>query len=71
MATIQTPHQEIRRPRRPRYATMAIYAQCLPRHRHGEFLRFLRVIDRQIPKGLQIHLIPDNYGNPKHAAVQA
>jgi hypothetical protein len=32
-------------------ATMAIYAQCLPRHRHGEFLRFLRVIDRQIPKG--------------------
>jgi hypothetical protein len=51
--------------------TGTMIAQCLPRHRHGEFLRFLRVIDRQVPKGLQIHLILDNYGNPQHATVQA
>src|SRR5256714_14345520 len=42
---------------------------CLPRHRNVEFLKFLRVIDREVPPGLQIHMICDNYGTHKHANV--
>ncbi len=44
--------------------------QCLPRHRHIEFLRFLRTIEREVPKGLQIHLILDNYSTHKHQNVK-
>ncbi len=51
--------------------TGTVIGQCLPRHRHGEFLKFLRAIDRQVPNGLQIHMILDNYGTHKHANVQA
>ncbi len=47
----------------------AVIGQCLPRHRHEEFLRFLRTIDRQVPKGLAIHLILDNYSTHKHENV--
>ena len=39
--------------------TGVVIGQCLPRHRNGEFLKFLRTIDRQVPKGLQIHMILD------------
>ena len=39
--------------------TGRVIGECLPRHRHGELLRFLRRIDREVPKGLQIHLILD------------
>ena len=49
--------------------TGVVIGQCLPRHRHEEFLKFLRTIDRQTPKGLAIHLILDNYGTHKHANV--
>jgi len=49
----------------------AVIGQCLPRHRHTEFLKFLRKIDREVPKGLQIHLILDNYSTHKHAKVKA
>ena len=41
--------------------TGKVIGQCLPRHRHEEFLKFLRTIERQVPKGLQVHLICDNY----------
>ena len=41
--------------------TGMVIGQCLPRHRRQEFLKFLRTIDRQVPKDLQIHLILDNY----------
>jgi transposase/transcriptional regulator with XRE-family HTH domain len=51
--------------------TGMVIGQCLPRHRNGEFLRFLRTIDRQVPKGLQIHLILDNYGTHGHDNVMA
>jgi transposase len=51
--------------------TGVVIGQCLPRHRHGEFLKFLRLIDRQVPKGLQIHLILDNYGTHNHENVRA
>ena len=51
--------------------TGVVIGQCLPRHRNGEFLKFLRRIDREVPKGLQIHLIVDNYGTHKHPNVTA
>jgi transposase len=51
--------------------TGKVIGQCLPRHRHEEFLKFLRLIDRQTPKGLAIHLILDNYSTHKHDDVQA
>lgn len=50
--------------------TGAVIGQCLPRHRHEEFLKFLRTIDREVPKGLQVHLILDNYATHKHPDVQ-
>ena len=50
--------------------TGAVIGQCLPRHRHSEFLKFLRTIDREVPEGLEIHLILDNYATHKHANVK-
>ena len=50
--------------------TGTVIGQCLPRHRHTEFLTFLNTIDREVPKGLQVHLILDNYSTHKHAEVQ-
>src|SRR3972149_1901599 len=44
---------------------------CLPRHRHQEFLQFLRTINRQTPKELDLHLIVDNYGTHSHHEVTA
>jgi transposase len=51
--------------------TGKVIGQCLPRHRNGEFVKFLRTIERQVPKGLQVHLIVDNYGTHTHANVKA
>jgi len=51
--------------------TGTVIGQCLPRHRHEEFLKFLRRIDREVPKGLQVHLILDNYATHKHPNVTA
>jgi len=39
--------------------------------RHQEWLRFLRRIDVETPKHLDVHLIADNYATHKHAKVQA
>ena len=50
--------------------TGKVIGQCLPRHRHEEFLKFLRTIDAQVPRGLQVHLILDNYSTHKHADVE-
>jgi transposase len=50
--------------------TGMVIGRCLPRHRNTEFLKFLRVIDREVPKGLQIHMICDNYGTHKHVDVK-
>lgn len=47
-----------------------VIGQCLPRHRHQEFLKFLRTLDASYPKTLDLHLILDNYGTHKHAKVQ-
>lgn len=48
-----------------------VIAQCKPRHRHQEFLGFLRTLEASVPKGLDIHLIVDNYSTHKHAKVKA
>ena len=49
--------------------TGKVIGQCLPRHRHTELLKFLRTIDREVPTGLQIHMILDNYDTHKHENV--
>src|SRR5512135_1074417 len=42
-----------------------------PRHRHQEFLRFLKLIDAAVPKDLDLHLVLDNYATHKTPAVKA
>jgi len=49
----------------------SVLAQCKPRHRHQEFLAFLRHIEAAVPANLDIHLICDNYATHKHAKVKA
>ena len=49
----------------------SVIAQCKPRHRHQEFLAFLRHIEAAVPADLDIHLICDNYATHKHAKVKA
>ena len=48
-----------------------VISMCQDRHRHEEWLRFLRLIDRKTPKPLELHLIADNYSAHKHPDVQA
>jgi len=51
--------------------TGVVIGECLQRHRHEEFLKFLRKIDREVPKGLAVHMILDNYATHKHPNVVA
>ena len=46
-----------------------VIGDCMPRHRHQEFIRFLNKIDSETPVGLDMHLIVDNYGTHKHPRV--
>jgi transposase len=48
-----------------------VVGQCMQRHRHQEFLRFLNRLERDIPAGRLIHVILDNYGSHKHPKVSA
>jgi transposase len=48
-----------------------VIGDCMPRHRHQEFIRFLKRIDGEIPAGLDLHLIVDNYGTHKHPRVKS
>jgi transposase len=48
-----------------------VIGQCLPRHRHQEFFKFLRKLDREFPGRLELHLIVDNYQTHKHPNVNA
>lgn len=50
--------------------TGEVTGRCFDRHRHEEFLKFLKVIDAEVPKGQAVHLILDNYSTHKHAEVQ-
>ena len=43
---------------------------CFRRHRHQEFLRFLNQIEENLPAGLEVHLVMDNYGTHKVAKVR-
>ena len=52
-------------------ATGKVLGKCSKRHRHQEFLAFLRLIDRETPRELDIHLVLDNYATHKHPKVQA
>src|SRR5437016_5030227 len=48
-----------------------VIGQCYQRHRHQEFLKFLRTIDKEFPGKVPLHLIMDNYGTHKHENVRA
>ena len=48
----------------------SVIARCDQRHRHTEWLAFLRQIDRETPKGKTLHLICDNYATHKHPKVK-
>ena len=52
-------------------ASGRIISDCRPRHRHQEWLKFLKLIDAQTPAELDLHLIVDNYSTHKHARVKA
>ena len=47
-----------------------VIGQCQQRHTHTEWLKFLRKIDRETPKGKTLHLIADNYATHKHPVVK-
>lgn len=49
----------------------SIIGTCKDRHRHQEFLAFLKTIDRRTPAGLELHLVLDNYATHKHPEVRA
>ena len=48
-----------------------IIAECMPRHRHQEWIKFLKKIDDETPRHLDLHLIVDNYATHKHPKVKA
>ncbi len=48
-----------------------IIGECMPRHRHQEFIRFLKKIDTETPPELDLHIIADNYATHKHPRVKA
>jgi transposase len=47
-----------------------VITQCKPRHRHQEFLSFLRHLESNTPADLDLHLIVDNYATHKHPKVR-
>jgi len=59
----------------PLFAAMStldgtVISMCDDRHRHQEWLKFLRVIDDVTPPDKELHLIADNYATHKHTKVQ-
>lgn len=52
------------------YLEGKVIGDCYPKHRHQEFLKFLRKLNREFPKDLQLHLIVDNYGTHNHHKVK-
>jgi transposase len=48
-----------------------VIGDCMGRHRHQEFLKFLRRIEAETPADLDLHLIIDNYSTHKHARVKS
>jgi transposase len=52
-------------------ATGQVIGECQDRHRHQEWLKFLKLIDQQTPAERELHLILDNYATHKHAKVES
>lgn len=51
-------------------ASGQVLTRCTPRHRHQEFLQFLRQIEASVPAEFDLHLVVDNYATHKHAKVR-
>jgi transposase len=51
-------------------ATGKVISLCQERHRHQEWLKFLRLLDDATPTGKELHIIADNYATHKHPKVQ-
>jgi transposase len=51
-------------------ATGHVFIRCKARHRHQEYLDFLKHVDINLPRDLDIHLVVDNYATHKHAYVK-
>lgn len=47
-----------------------VISQCKPRHRHQEYLSFLKLVEENVPQNLDIHLVVDNYSTHKHPRVK-
>jgi transposase len=52
-------------------ATGNVIGTCMKQHRHEEWLKFISLIERSVPKDKKIHIICDNYATHKHAKVKA
>jgi len=48
-----------------------VISACMDKHRHQEWIKFLKLIDQEISSDLDLHLIVDNYATHKHANVKA
>jgi len=48
-----------------------VLGQCMRRHRHQDFIRFLSAIDARVPRRKAVHVVLDNYATHKHPAVRA
>ena len=48
-----------------------VIGQCYARHRHQEFLKFLKHLDAEFPTEIKLHLVMDNYGTHKHPKVRS
>ena len=51
-------------------ATGHVIHACMPRHRHQEFLKFIKTVERSVDPDRQIHVILDNYATHKHEKVR-
>ena len=52
------------------FASGFVIGKCYKRHRAAEFLDFLKQVDAQVPKDLDVHIIMDNYATHKTAAIR-
>lgn len=52
-------------------ATGKVIGACKPKHRHQEFLAFIKTVEKQTPADLELHLIVDNYATHKHEKVRS
>ena len=51
-------------------ATGEVIGKCYQRHRHQEFINFLNLLNKNVPKAKQVHVITDNYSTHKHEKVK-